>query len=113
MLTDKVRTQDAAIYLARFIANPASRERAWSFVTSQWQALAPKVTIFGGDANLVHAVGAFCDAGARDRIASFFAAHPLPAAARALSQAQEQIASCVSTRDHQAPLLAGFFSTRN
>ena len=110
--TDRVRTQDAAIYLARFLIRPASRERAWAFLTERWDALAPKVTIFGGDTNLVQASGAFCDARSKDRVASFFAAHPLPAAARTLAQAQEQIANCVRLRESQSPKLTDWLSRR-
>ena len=110
--TDRVRTQDAAIYLAQFLVHPASRERAWTFVTERWDALAPKVAISGGDVNLVHATGAFCDARSKDRVSSFFAAHPLPAAARALAQAQEQIGNCIRLRDSQSPKLAEWLSRR-
>ena len=112
ILTDKIRTQDAAIYLAQFFARPASRDRAWSFLTSHWDALAPKVTIFGGDVSLVRASGAFCDAAGRDRVAAFFAAHPLPAATRTLSQAQEQIRTCIRLRERQAPALAEWLNQR-
>jgi aminopeptidase N len=111
--TDRVRTQDAAIYLARFLVQPESRDRAWTFLAERWDALAPKVTIFGGDVNLVQATGAFCDARSKDRVGSFFAAHPLPAAARALAQAQEQIANCMRLRDSQAPKLTDWLNRRN
>jgi aminopeptidase N len=110
--TDRVRTQDASIYLAQFLIRPSSRERAWTFLTERWDAVAPKVTISGGDTNLVQATGAFCDARSKDRVASFFAAHPLPAAARALTQAQEQIANCVRLRESQAPKLAEWLGRR-
>jgi aminopeptidase N len=110
--TDRVRTQDASIYLAQFLIRPSSRERAWTFLTERWDAVAPKVTISGGDTNLMQATGAFCDARSKDRVASFFAAHPLPAAARALTQAQEQIANCVRLRESQAPKLAEWLGRR-
>ncbi|HYM26222.1 MAG TPA: M1 family metallopeptidase [Vicinamibacterales bacterium] len=112
VLTDRIRTQDAAIYLAQFLANPSSRDRAWTFLTTRWTELAPKVTIFGGDVNIVHATGAFCDAGAQKNVSAFFAAHPLPAAQRALSQAEEQIAGCVRLRERQAPQLAEWLNRR-
>ncbi len=49
VLSPQIRNQDAAIFLARFFANPAARARAWTFVTERWAELAPKVSIFGGD----------------------------------------------------------------
>src|SRR5262249_9823719 len=67
-----LRSQDAAIYLAQFFANPDARSTALSFVVDQWPALQPKVTVFGGDTTLIHALNGFCDAAARDRIKAFF-----------------------------------------
>src|SRR5205823_5411733 len=90
-LSSEIRNQDASLYLARFLSNPAARLRAWSFVKEHWAALEPKVTIFGGDTSLVRALGSFCDAASRDDIKAFFAVHPLPAAARTLDQTIERI----------------------
>ena len=89
-LSPQLKSQDTALYLVQFFVNPHARDRAWTFVIANWTALEPKVAIYGGDTNLVRSLGAFCDAGARDRITTFFAAHPLPAAARTLSQTVEQ-----------------------
>ena len=44
------------------------------------------ITISGGDTTVVSSLSVFCDARSRDEIKAFFAAHPLPAAARTLSQ---------------------------
>ena len=103
VLTDDIRSQDAAIYLDQFLVNPAVHERAWSFVKEHWTALAPKVTISGGDTNLVHALGSFCDAAARDDVAAFFKAHPLPGATRTLEQTIEQINLCIAFRTRATP----------
>src|SRR5262249_2475463 len=67
-LSPQLRSEDTAIYLAPFFANPYARDGAWAFVKSRWQALEPKVTIFGGDTSLTRSLSAFCDAGARDDI---------------------------------------------
>ena len=61
--------------------------------------LAPKLTIFGGDTNFTAALSAFCDAGARDDIKAFFAAHKLSAATRTLDQTLERINNCIDLRD--------------
>ena len=50
------------------------------------RARSRKWRLFGGDTNLVAALGTFCDAPARDDIKGFFSAHPLPGAARTLDQ---------------------------
>jgi aminopeptidase N/puromycin-sensitive aminopeptidase len=111
-LSSQLRSQDTALYLAQFFANPAARDRALDFVTRRWTALQPKVAIFGGDTTLVRALSSFCDARARDRIKAFFAAHPLPAAARTLEQTLEQIDNCIRLRDTQAPAVAAWLQVR-
>jgi aminopeptidase N len=109
-LASTMRSQDTALYLARFLSNPATHARAWTFVKANWPALEPKVTIFGGDTNLTSALGSFCDAAARDDISAFFAAHPLPAAARTLKQTIERINNCIDLREKQTPVLADWLS---
>jgi aminopeptidase N len=110
--TPQLRTQDTALYLAQFFANPDARARALSFVIDRWPALQPKVTVFGGDTTLVHAMGSFCDAGSADRIRTFFAAHPLPAAARTLEQTLEEVANCAALREKQTPVVAEWLAAR-
>jgi aminopeptidase N len=111
-LAPQLRSQDTAIYLAQFLVNPASRGRAWAFVTEHWTVLEPKVVISGGDVNLTRALGAFCDARSRDEVASFFAAHPLPGAARTLTQTIEQINNCIALREKQTPAVTAWLTAR-
>jgi aminopeptidase N len=111
-LSPQLRSQDTALYLARFFANPAARGRAWTFLTEHWPALEPKVTIFGGDTNVIRSLSAFCDAPSRDAITSFFAAHPLPAAARTLNQTVEQINNCIALREKQTPEVGTWLAAR-
>ena len=111
-LTPQLRSQDTAIYLARFLVNPASRSLAWTFVKEHWAALEPKVVISLGDVNLTRSLGAFCDARSRDDIKAFFAAHPLPGAARTLTQTLEQINNCIALRDKQTPAVAAWLAAR-
>jgi len=79
-------------------------------VKAHWQALEPKVTIFGGDTGLVNSLSSFCDAAARDDIRAFFAAHPLPAAVRTLDQTLERIDNCLELREKQTPVLTDWIS---
>jgi hypothetical protein len=111
-LTPQLRSQDTAIYLARFLVNQPSRALAWTFVTAHWAALEPKVVISLGDVNLTRSLGAFCDARSRDDIKAFFAAHPLPGAARTLTQTVEQITNCIALRDKQTPAVATWLASR-
>jgi aminopeptidase N len=100
-LATSMRSQDAAIYLGAFFDNPAARERAWTFMTTRWSALEPKLTIVGGDTRLVASLGAFCDADARNRIKQFFDDHRLPGAVRTLDQTLERIDNCIELRARQ------------
>jgi aminopeptidase N len=111
-LSPQLRNQDAALYLARFFINEQAQALAWAFVKEHWSALEPKVTIFGGDTNLIRSMGAFCEAGPRDEIAAFFAAHPLPAAARTLTQTLEQINSCIALKQRQTPAVTAWLAAR-
>ena len=111
-LTPQLRSQDTTLYLGHFFGNPEARSRALSFVTGNWAALEPKVTIFGGDTNLIRSMSAFCDAGSRDQIRSFFAEHKLPAAARTLEQTLEQITNCIGLREKQTPAVGAWLAAR-
>jgi aminopeptidase N len=107
-LTPDIRNQDTALYLGGFLSNAAARPRAWSFVKAHWTELEPKVTIFGGDTNLIHQLGRFCDAASRDDIKTFFAAHPLPAAARALDQTIERINNCIDLKEKETKAVSDY-----
>jgi aminopeptidase N len=107
-LTPKLRSQDTATFLARFLGQSQARARAWAFIKDHWTELQPKIAIFGGDTTVTSALGSFCDAAARDEIQSFFAQHPLPAASRSLSQTVERINNCITLRTAQTPRVAEF-----
>jgi aminopeptidase N/puromycin-sensitive aminopeptidase len=109
-LTPKLRSQDTAAFFARFLGEEAARPRAWAFLKQHWTELEPKVTIFGGDTTIIGALSSFCDAPARDDISAFFKQHPLPAAARTLSQTIERIDNCVALRTAQTPIVAGWLA---
>jgi aminopeptidase N len=111
-LSPQLRSQDTAIYLAGFFANPDAREPALAFLDENWKALAPKVAIFGGDTVLIGSMANFCDARSRDRITAFFAAHQLPAAARTLDQTLEQIGNCIALREKQTPAVETWLAAR-
>ena len=111
-LTSNLRSQDAASYLAQFFGNAKARPQAWTFLTEHWSALEPKLTVFGGDTTIVRSMGVFCDASSRDAVKTFFAAHPLPAAARTLDQTLEQINNCIALRDKQTSAVNAWLARR-
>jgi aminopeptidase N len=111
-LTSKLRSQDTASFLARLLEAQAARPRAWAFIKQHWRELEPKLTIFGGDTMITGALSSFCDASAKDDISAFFRQHPLPAAARTLSQTLERIDNCAALRAAQTPIVANWLATR-
>jgi len=111
-LTDKLRSQDTAVYLSQFFSNPGARERAFAFVSENWDALAPKLTIFGADTYLIRSMTNFCDAQWRDKVSAFFTQHKLPAAARTLDQTLESINNCIALREKQGPNVEAWLAAR-
>ena len=111
-LSAQLRSQDTALFLSRFFANPDARDRAMTFVEANWAALEPKVTISGSDANLIRSMSSFCDARSRDRVSAFITAHPLPGAARTFEQTLEQINNCIALREKQTPEVASWLAAR-
>ena len=67
-LSPQLRSQDTALYLARFFANPRRAGPAPGRSSrSTGAALEPKVTIFGGDTNLIRVAGRVLRRGAARR----------------------------------------------
>jgi aminopeptidase N len=108
--SSRIRTRDTGLYLAQFFGNPAARDRAWVFLKQNWTDLEPKLRIAFGDVALARSLGAFCDARTRDDIRTFFAAHGLPAATRALEATFERIDSCVELRGRQTSLVSDWLN---
>jgi len=109
-LTPKLRSQDTAGYLSRFLGEEAARACAWAFLKQHGAELEPKITIFGGDTAITGALSSFCDREARDDISAFFRQHPLPAAARTLSQTLERIDNCAALRTAQTPVVTDWLA---
>jgi hypothetical protein len=88
-LTDRVATQDVVFLLARLLANPAARERTWSFVRKRWPALRRRMPPLLAS-RLIEATSALLDPSHRREVATFFRAHPLPSGERVLRQTLER-----------------------
>lgn len=102
-----VRSQDALNLLTSVMENPAGEELAWDFVQSHWDAVQERGGPFAS-AEVVHATSAFCDAGMRNQVVSFFSAHPVEGAQRTYRQAIERINNCVDLKSQQQPELASW-----
>jgi aminopeptidase N/puromycin-sensitive aminopeptidase len=100
----KVRNQDALIQFAIALQIDATRPAAWSYIKSHWDTIRTLLTPELGGA-LVGSSGAFCSAGARDDVKSFYASHKVPDTDRALKHAVEAIDGCIELRTLQQPNL--------
>jgi aminopeptidase N len=96
-VSDEVRNQDAAHLIAAVLSNPDSQKQAWDWAKAHWPAVEKKITMSSGP-EIVNATRRFCSAEMRDDVQSFFSAHKVPSADRALKQSQEDINSCIKRR---------------
>jgi puromycin-sensitive aminopeptidase len=111
-LSASVRAQDRALLLGRMLANPAIRDLTWRQMQTYWSQLQAGVGAFGGTTRLIEALGAFCDRQRLNEIEAFFAKHPVPGAARTLSQTVEDIESCAALAESDRSDLSEVLSTR-
>jgi aminopeptidase N len=101
-LGERVATQDVALLLARLLANPAARERAWAFLEARWTKLRrrlPPALV----TRVIEATPALQTPAYRRRIAGFFRKHPVPTGRRALLQALERFDRNAELRRRTAP----------
>jgi aminopeptidase N len=96
-VSDEVRNQDAAHLIASFLFNTDTQKQAWEWVKAHWPAVEKKNTMSSGP-GIVLATRHFCSAEMRDDVQKFFSEHKVPAAERALKQAEEDIDSCIRRR---------------
>ena len=110
-LSDEVRSQDAPALLAPLLAGP-NGDLAWTFVTTEWDAITKKLGVFQGVPAIVNGLGGFCSADRAREVAAFFKTHPVPAAARSLQQALERIEACAAVDARQSPAFSGWIKNR-
>jgi aminopeptidase N len=96
----RLRQQDYVRLFPALLSEPAVRPIAWEYLKAHWDALAEKVTTFGGS-GAVSALGGFCSASMRDEVKQFFAAHRAPGAERALQQSLERMNNCIEFKQLQ------------
>jgi aminopeptidase N len=91
---NRVRQQDYPNLFSALLANPSSREDAWSYLKEHWDGLSEKVTTFGGR-GAVSALGSFCSPQSREDVKQFFAGHRAPGAEGTLKQSLERMDNCI------------------
>lgn len=103
-ITDKVRTQDAAIRIATELGDDQTRELAWKFIQTHWDKISTELPPEMAGI-LVGSSGSFCSEAGRDEVKSFFTEHKVPAAETAFKHALERIDGCIELRTLQEPKL--------
>jgi aminopeptidase N/puromycin-sensitive aminopeptidase len=103
-VSDEVRNQDSWTLIALLLQRRTSQDLAWEFVQQHWEAIERKGTESSGE-RIVEAAGAFCTVERRDEVASFFAAHRVEGAERALAKSIDNINDCIRLRAKQEPEL--------
>ncbi len=106
-ISPDVRSQDALQLVTSVMGNPAGQQQAWDFIRQHWSAIEKAGGPFAS-AQVVGATSVFCDAGLRDQVTEFFAAHKIEAAERTYKQSIERINNCVDLKSQQEPQLASW-----
>ena len=106
----KVRNQDSIFVFANVLGHPDTRDEAWRYIQANWPKVQAQLTEMMG-AYLVTSTGSFCSAEKGGEVQSFFTAHPVHAADRALARAKSQINDCVELRAAQQSNLQGWLAT--
>ena len=106
-ISPDVRSQDALQLVGGVMANPAGVKLAWDFIQSHWDAVAKAGGPFAS-AEVVGDTSGFCDAGMRDQVKEFFAAHQVAAAERTYKQSIERINNCIDLKSQQETQLASW-----
>ena len=105
MLTPAVRNQDLLSVLFQSLRRPETRPIVWSFIKDHFDQIQSRLGSLAATA-IVHVPSAFCDAALRDDARQFFASHPVPGAEATLQQSLERAATCIRSKEKQAPQLA-------
>ena len=93
-ISPDVRSQDALRVVTQCMENPAGEKLAWDFIQTHWDAVAKAGGPFAS-ADVVGDTSVFCDAGMREQVTEFFAAHKIAAAERTYKQSIERINNCI------------------
>jgi len=110
-ISPDVRTQDTPTLIGGLMSQPWSRDAAWAFVKSNWDALNKSLGVFGGITRIAGSVGGFCSGDRKAEVEQFFKEHPLPSAERTLKQAFERIDTCVAVKERQSAPASAWLAT--
>ncbi len=100
----RIRKQDSSHIFILLLYNRDARDQTWTWMQGNWPKVESQLTPFVG-AGIVAGTGQLCTEEQAREVSTFFAAHPVNAAERALPQAESSIGSCVRLRASQNPSL--------
>jgi aminopeptidase N len=112
ILGPEVRSQDANHFIASLLRNRAAQVLAWRMLQERWDQVRKKTGGFTGNALIVGALSAFCDARTLGEVTQFFATHKVPDAERTLQQTTERIDTCSRLAATQSPKLTAWLKSR-
>ena len=108
----QVRNQDSESLFGTALRNRDTRPVAWEYIQQNWEKVHAQLTTMTG-ARLVGATGSFCSAEKSQEVQTFFTAHPVMAAQRAIKRATDSIRDCTELRAAQQPKLTEWLSQQN
>jgi puromycin-sensitive aminopeptidase len=111
LLGNEIPTQDMAFVMMRLLGNTGGRDAAWSFLRKRWGALKKRLPPLML-ARLVEATPSLREPRYAREVREFFAAHPVPEAARAVKQALERFRLNAELRKRTGPPLARWLAER-
>ena len=103
-LDGTVRTQDGPYLLCRALANPDAGERAWTFLTGNWEKISrmfPSQSL----ARMLEGVTALDRPESAADVTCFLEEHPIPQGAKQVEQHLERLAVNTAFRSRSAPPL--------
>ncbi len=108
----QVRNQDSAFFFVIALRSRDTRPIAWEYMRKNWDKVHAQLTPLIGGA-LVGSTGSFCTADKAQEVQTFFAAHPVMAAERAVKRATDAIHDCTVLRAAQQAKLTSWLSGQN
>ncbi len=108
----QVRNQDSVFLFVSELYSRDTRPIAWNYIQKHWDKVHAQLTTMMG-AYLVGATGSFCSAQKSQEVQTFFAAHPVMAAQRAVKRSTDAIHDCTVLRDAQQPKLTEWLSQQH
>jgi aminopeptidase N len=108
----QVRNQDSVVLFIIALRDRDTRPIAWDYIQKNWDKVhAQMTTMMGGF--FVGSAGSFCSQEKGQEVQTFFTAHPVMAAERAVKKATDSIHDCSVLRATQQPKLAIWLSGQN